>query len=186
MVLVQPLEFSTLSGSWGVCLWRHQPASDQHNFRICVHPGFQSALPESRGMCTPSGGEGDLVQPEPKEKKPAPREQGSRGAACSPRRPRPWFHISPPPGTLPSEITQNADEDFGTSIHQSTCRDFPAEHSVMTTGNLGKGTVRESGFLHGDKEMQFTQAGHKALGWLLLHTRRQSLLPTGSTSQKSR
>lgn len=62
-------------------------------------------------------------------------------------------------------------------------RDFPAEHSVMTTGNLGKGTVRESGSLHGDKEVRFTQAGHKALGWLLLNTRRQSLLPTESTNQ---
>lgn len=93
-------------------------------------------------MCTPSGGKGNLVQPEPKEEKPAPREQDSRGAPCSPRRPRPWFHISPPPGTLPSEMTQNADEDFGTSIHQSIFRDFPVEHSVMTTGNLGEGTVR--------------------------------------------
>lgn len=70
-----------------------------------------------------------------------------------------------------------------TSIHQGMFRDFPAEHSVMTTGNLGKGTVRESGSLHGDKEVRFTQAGHVALGWLLLNTRRQSLLPTESTSQ---
>ena len=41
-------------------------------------------------MCTPSGGEGDLAQPEPKEEKPAPKEQDPGGL--------PALHVGLDPG----------------------------------------------------------------------------------------
>lgn len=80
-----------------------------------------------RRVCAPHQEARDPVPREPGAGKPAPREiPGWRplpGAvpqlATLPTGPRPWFRVSPPPGASHRETTQNADTDFGISVHQT-------------------------------------------------------------------
>lgn len=94
-------------------------------------------------MCTPSSGKGELAQLEPGAGKAALRGQLS-GRDPSLEVSSGWLPSlqAPDPGSTsgisPWEITQNANNGFGTCIHQNMFGVVLAERSVVTTRTLEK------------------------------------------------